>query len=106
MGKDPIAFRLELLERAKTKLAGEKNDYQPERYARVLELVWKKSNWDKVDSSVHRGESAYFVVIPTHPGFLGTVTYEGKPKMEKVTSAVNGGIVANPDAARNRGEGP
>src|SRR5882757_4125110 len=35
-GKDPIAFRLGLLERAKANPVGEKNDYEPDRYAGVL----------------------------------------------------------------------
>ncbi|WP_339901759.1 molybdopterin cofactor-binding domain-containing protein, partial [uncultured Cyclobacterium sp.] len=43
MGKDPIAFRLELLKRAETNPVGENNDYDPKRYAGVLELVRDKS---------------------------------------------------------------
>src|SRR5678809_793855 len=54
-GKDPIAFRLELLERAKTNPVGEKNDYDPERYAGVLKLVREKSNWPTSKPGVHRG---------------------------------------------------
>ena len=45
MDKDPIEFRLELLKRAKENPVGERNDYDAERYAGVLELVKEKSNW-------------------------------------------------------------
>ncbi|MFN7120268.1 MAG: molybdopterin cofactor-binding domain-containing protein, partial [Saprospiraceae bacterium] len=45
MGKDPIEFRLELLNRAKNKPVGKDNDYDAARYAGVLELVREKSGW-------------------------------------------------------------
>ena len=38
-GKDPIEFRLQLLERAKNDPVGEDNAYEADRYAGVLELV-------------------------------------------------------------------
>lgn len=46
-GKDPIEFRLELLDRARKKPVGERNDYNADRYAGVLELVREKSGWGK-----------------------------------------------------------
>lgn len=46
-GKDPIDFRLELLERAKNNPVGKDNDYDPERYAGVLKLVKEKSKWNE-----------------------------------------------------------
>ena len=60
MGKDPIAFRLELLERARTNPVGERNDYDAARYAGVLELVREKSGWGEALPGVHRGVAAYF----------------------------------------------
>jgi len=59
-GKDPIAFRLELLDRAKTNPVGKNNDYDPARYAEVLKLVREKSNWPSSKPDVHRGVAAYF----------------------------------------------
>src|SRR5690606_41468370 len=58
--KDPIEFRLELLERAKKNPVGEQNDYDPGRYAGVLELVRNKAGWSKNSNNLHRGVSAYF----------------------------------------------
>lgn len=105
MGKDPIEFRLELLKRAETNPVGENNDYDPKRYAGVLKLVREKSNWNSPPAGVHRGVSAYFC----HNSYVAEVLdlkMEGStPKVENVYAAVDCGIVVNPDAAANMGEG-
>lgn len=105
VGKDPIAFRLELLERATSNPVGEKNDYDPGRYAGVLELVREKSNWSNPPKNIHRGVAAYFC----HNSYVAQVVdltiQDGKPVVEKVCSAVDCGIVVNPDAAKNLVEG-
>jgi isoquinoline 1-oxidoreductase subunit beta len=106
MGKDPIAFRLELLERAKTNPVGEKNDYEAARYAGVLELVREKSGWGKNDTAgLHRGVSAYFCHNSYVAQILDMSVAEGKPVIEKVHCAVDCGIVVNPIAATNLTEG-
>ena len=105
LGKDPIAFRLELLKRAETNPVGERNDYDAKRYAGVLELVRDKSNWNTPAAGVHRGVSAYFC----HNSYVAEVVdikiVDSKPVVEKVYAAVDCGIVVNPDAATNMGEG-
>jgi isoquinoline 1-oxidoreductase beta subunit len=58
-GKDPIDFRLELLDRAMTNPVG-KNNYDAGRYAGVLKLVKEKSNWGTVPPNTHRGVAAFF----------------------------------------------
>lgn len=105
MGKDPIEFRLELLERAKTNPVGEENDYEPERYAGVLELVREKSNWNSSETGVHRGVSAYFCHNSYVAQVLDLVMENQTPVIKKVVAAVDCGIVVNPDAAINMGEG-
>src|SRR5690606_23489048 len=60
MGQDPIQFRLDLLKRAKNDPVGENNDYDPDRYAGVLELVREKSGWDNSSSTSSRGVAAYY----------------------------------------------
>jgi len=105
MGKDPIEFRLELLDRAKKNPVGSNNDYDAERYAGVLKLVKEKSNWGSSTPGIHRGVSAYFC----HNSYVAEVLdirMEGKnPIVENVVAAVDCGIVVNPDAAANMGEG-
>lgn len=105
MGKDPIDFRLELLERAKNNPVGERNDYDAERYAGVLELVREKSGWGQEQANVHRGVSAYFCHNSYAAQVLDMTVENGKPVIQKVHCAVDCGIVVNPDAASNLAEG-
>ncbi|HLO82101.1 MAG TPA: molybdopterin cofactor-binding domain-containing protein [Chitinophagaceae bacterium] len=105
MGKDPIDFRLELLNRAKTNPVGKDNDYDPARYAGVLELVREKSKWKEAQSNVHRGVSAYFCHNSYVAEVLEIVIQNNKPVVQKVYAAVDCGVVVNPDAAANMGEG-
>ncbi len=104
-GKDPIEFRLELLERAKNKPVGEKNDYEADRYAGVLQLVKTKSNWGESQTGVYRGVSAYFCHDTYVAHVIDLVMENGKPKVQKVHCAVDCGIVVNPIAATNLVEG-
>ena len=104
-GKDPIEFRLELLKRASSNPVGTGNDYDPARYAGVLELVNAKSNWGQEKSGVYRGVSAYFCHNSYAAQVLDLVMENGKPRVEKVTCAIDCGIVVNPDAASNLTEG-
>jgi len=105
MGKDPIEFRLELLKRAEMNPVGENNDYDPKRYAGVLELVKEKSNWANAKAGIHRGVSAYFC----HNSYVAEVVdisiKDRQPVVENVYAAVDCGIVVNPDSAANMGEG-
>ena len=104
-GKDPIDFRLELLKRAQENPVGENNDYEAERYVGVLELVREKSGWGNESSSLHRGVSAYFCHNSYVAQVLDMVMENGKPVIDKVTAAIDCGIVVNPDAAANMAEG-
>ncbi len=104
-GKDPIDFRLELLEKVKNNPVGENNDYDPERLAGVLKLVREKSNWANNDPGVHRGVSAYFCHNSYAAHVLDMVMEDGQPKVTKVVCAIDCGIVINPDAAANMAEG-
>lgn len=104
-GKDPIEFRLELLERAKTNPVGEKNDYDPDRYAGVLKLVKEKSKWGESTAGVSRGVAAYFCHNTYVAEVLDIVMENNKPVVKNVVAAVDCGIVINPDAAANMGEG-
>lgn len=104
-GKDPIDFRLELLERAKKNPVGSHNDYDADRYAGVLKLVKEKSKWGNGSGKLHRGVSAYFchntyVAIVLEMELVGVT-----PIIHKVYAGVDCGVVINPDAARNMGEG-
>jgi isoquinoline 1-oxidoreductase beta subunit len=106
MGKDPIAFRLELLNRARTRPVGERNDYDAARFAGVLELVREKSGWDKgAAPGVHRGVAAYFCHNSYAAHVLDVTVQNGAPVIQRVCCALDCGIVVNPDAAMNMAEG-
>lgn len=104
-GKDPFDFRLELLDRASKNPVGENNDYEADRYAGVLKLVREKSNWENKDPDVHRGISAYFCHNSYAAQVLDMVIKNGQPIVQKVTCALDCGIVVNPDGAANMAEG-
>ena len=105
MGKDPIAFRLELFDRAIKDPVGENNDYDAERYAGVLKLVKEKSGWGQDMPGVHRGVSAYFCHNSYVAQIVDVVMMNEKPMVKKVWCAVDCGIVVNPGAALNQIEG-
>ncbi len=106
MGKDPIEFRLDLLKRAKTNPVGKGNDYDADRYAGVLELVRDKSGWVKgKKSGVSKGVAAYFCHNSYAAHVIELSVKKGKTVVEKVTSAIDCGIIVNPLAAANMVEG-
>lgn len=104
-GKDPIDFRLSLFDRAINDPVGERNDYDPERYAGVLKLVKEKSGWGEEMAGVHRGVSAYFCHNSYVAQVVDVVMENDKPKIQKVWCAVDCGIVVNPEGALNQIEG-
>ncbi len=104
-GKDPIAFRLELLERNIQNPVGKENDYDASRFAGVLKLVREKSGWGNAQPKIYRGVSAYFC-HNTYVALVLDLTLEnGKPVIPRVCCAIDCGIVVNPDAAINMTEG-
>ncbi|WP_338871193.1 molybdopterin cofactor-binding domain-containing protein [Spirosoma sp. SC4-14] len=106
IGKDPIEFRLELLKRAKENPVGKNNEYDADRYAGVLTLVRDKSNWNKVgNEKYHRGVAAYFCHNSYAAHVVDMVSRDGEPYVERVFSAMDCGIVVNPDAAKNMVQG-
>lgn len=104
-GKDPIEFRLQLLERAKSNPVGSNNDYDPDRYAGVLKLVKEKSKWNEPHANVHRGVAAYFCHNTYVAEVLDLEIQNNQPLIHNVYAAVDCGIVVNPDSATNMGEG-
>ncbi len=105
VGKDPIDFRLELLKKAKENPVGERNDYDADRYAGVLKLVKNKSNWGQMQAGISRGVSAYFCHNSYAAQVLDLKIENNQVQVEKVTQAIDCGILVNPDAAKNLCEG-
>jgi isoquinoline 1-oxidoreductase subunit beta len=105
VGKDPIAFRLELLERVMKNPVGKDHDYDASRYAEVLKLVREKSAWGKVQTGISRGLAIYYCHNTYAAQVLDLKIEKGKLVIPRVCCAIDCGIVVNPDAATNLTEG-
>lgn len=104
-GKDPIDFRLELLEKAKRNPVGKNNEYEADRLAGVLKLVRAKSGWDQLKKTSNLGVSAYFCHDTYAAIVIDTAIVEGQLQLNKVVCAIDCGIVVNPDGAKNLAQG-
>jgi isoquinoline 1-oxidoreductase beta subunit len=106
MGKDPFDLRLELLKRAEESPVGKNNEYDAKRYAGVLKLLREKSGWGKPEhKDKKRGVAAYFCHASYAGHVVDMVMRDGQPYVEQVFSAVDCGVVVNPDAAINMVQG-
>jgi isoquinoline 1-oxidoreductase subunit beta len=104
-GKDPIDFRLELLDRAKNNPVGKDNNYDAGRYAGVLKLVREKANWGTTQPGTIRGVASFFCMNSYVAQVIDIQLKDGKLTIPRVSCAVDCGIVVNPDAATNLTEG-
>ena len=104
-GKDPFDFRLELLKRAQVNPVGKNNEYEADRFIKVLELLREKSQWDSKKKTKHVGLSAYFCHDSYAAHVLELRMQDATPIIENVCCVVDCGIVINPDAAKNLSEG-
>jgi isoquinoline 1-oxidoreductase beta subunit len=105
-GKDPIDFRLGLLKRAKENPVGKNNEYDADRYTGVLNLLKEKSGWNNPENKKYsRGVAAYFCHNSYAAHVVDVVKKDGQPYIERVFSAVDCGVVVNPDAAINMVQG-
>lgn len=96
-GKDPIQFRLEMLEKAKTSPVGDIK-YDIDRMIAVTRLAAEKSNWGK-KKGVHQGFSVYYSHL-SYVAQVGEVVIEnGKPVLKNIVAAVDCGIVINKSGA-------
>jgi len=101
---DPIQLRLDLLKNVKDG-EDESIDYSAERMTNTIQLAVEKSNWGNSQNGVYQGFSAYYS-HNTHVAEVVDITMKnGQPYVEKVTVAVDCGIVVNPTGAKNQIEG-
>jgi len=106
IGKDPIDYRIELLKKAKATPVGKNNEYDADRYIGVLELVKEKSNWNSAENkNKKRGVAAYFCHNSYAAHVVDVTIKNGQPVVENVVSAMDCGVVVNPEGAKNMVEG-
>jgi isoquinoline 1-oxidoreductase beta subunit len=96
-GKDPIQFRLDLLDRAKKKPVGEIT-YDIDRMKGVIQLASDKFGWGKKEG-LSQGFSVYF----SHRSYVAQVAEvsmkQNNPVLEKIYAATDCGVVVNPTGA-------
>lgn len=102
--KDPVAFRLELLKKAKEQPVG-RLAYDPDKFISVIELVAKMCNWGKTPSNTYRGFSTWFSFNSYVAQVVEIQMLKGKPRIAKVYCAVHCGKVVNVSGAENQVQG-
>lgn len=98
LGKDPVAFNLELLEQAKKNPVG-KVGYDPDRFAGVIRKVAEMANWGHPKENVYQGFAAHFSFSTYVAEVAELIRQDGKLKVSKVYCAVDCGIVVNVSGA-------
>ncbi|WP_089320332.1 xanthine dehydrogenase family protein molybdopterin-binding subunit [Pontibacter ummariensis] len=102
-GKDPVQFRLALLEKAKKAPVGEIK-YDIDRMKGVIELAAEKSGWGK-KKGVAQGFSVYF----SHRSYVAQVgeveLKNGAPVVKKIYAAADCGQVINLSGANQQVKG-
>nr|WP_321221954.1 molybdopterin cofactor-binding domain-containing protein [uncultured Psychroserpens sp.] len=101
---DPIQLRLDLLDKV---IDGEDPNiqYSAKRMIDAIKLAAEKSNWRNTKEGVHQGFAAYYSHNTHVAEVVDIVLKNGLPMVEKVTVAVDCGIVVNPTGAKNQIEG-
>lgn len=102
--KDPVAFRLELFEKAKQQPVG-KIGYEPDKFKSVIDLVAKMCNWGTTAKGVYRGFATWFSFGSYVAEVVEVKMVDDLPKIVKVYCAVNCGRVINLSGAENQVQG-
>ncbi len=106
MKKDPVALRLEMIEKAKSQPVG-KPGYEPDKYKSVIDQVTQMSGWGKQKkANVYQGFASHFS-FATYAAHVAEVTKSanGSLRVTKVYCAVNCGRVVNQSGAEGQVEG-
>lgn len=102
--RDPVEFRLSLLEKAKANPVGGELGYDADRMIGVIKTAAEKSNWGK-NPNVSQGFSVYF----SHRTYVAQVAdiemENGSPVLKKITAATDCGMVINPTGANHQVRG-
>lgn len=104
-GKDPVSFRLDLLDKAYAKSQSDKEfelDYEPLKFKGVIEDVVKHSDFGRANK--FQGLSAYYS-HNTYVAEVADIDKSNPSKIEKIHCSIDCGIVINPKGAINQAQG-
>lgn len=103
-GKDPVQFRLELLQKVRQQKVGKIN-YEIDRMETVIKEVAAKAGWGAPKAGVSQGFSVYF----SHNSYVAQVAEvvmkEGKPVVQKIYAMSDCGQVINMSGALQQVKG-
>lgn len=99
-GKDPVAFRLDLLQNAKSNPVGDIR-YNIDRMIGVIKLAAEKSSWGK-NKNVSQGFSVYFSHASYVAQVADVVMQGGMPVVKKIYAVADCGQVVNLGGARQQ----
>lgn len=98
--KDPVKFRMELLDKAKTSPVGAIK-YDIDRMKGVIQLAAEKAGWG-TKKNLAQGFSVYF----SHRSYVAQVAEiemkKGKPSLKKIYAAADCGVVVNMSGAKQQ----
>jgi len=101
LDQDPVQLRLDLLDNV-DEGADERIQYSASRMKEVIKLAAEKGGWNNTPEGIYKGFSAYYS-HNTHVAEVAEISLQnGMPKVERVTAAVDCGIVVNPTGANNQ----
>jgi isoquinoline 1-oxidoreductase beta subunit len=109
-GKDPVAFRLEILGTGNHMLPFRDHGgpaYSTARLRKVIEMAAAKAGWNKpAAKGIHRGFAAHFM-FGAYVAMVVEVSMKGPKeyKVERVVSATDCGLIINRSGAANQIEG-
>lgn len=106
IGKDPVAFRLEMLEQAKNNPIGKLN-YNPDRFAAVIKKAAEVAEWGKKKAgNIFQGFAAHFS-FETYVAEVAELVKQadGKLKLKKIYCVADCGTVVNLSGAETQLEG-
>lgn len=105
IGKDPVRFRLDLLQEAR-KMPADLVKFDIDRYQKVIEIVAAMSGWGQPKpSGVFQGIGVHYSFNAYAAQVVELSVTKGKIKIHKVYCAADCGLVINPNSAKNQIEG-
>ncbi len=105
INKDPVQFRLDLLEEAR-KMPADLVKFDIDRYKKVIETVAELSGWGKPKpAGIFQGIGVHYSFNAYAAQVVDISVTKGKIKIHKVYCAADCGLVINPNSARNQVEG-
>ncbi|OIN60958.1 xanthine dehydrogenase family protein molybdopterin-binding subunit [Arsenicibacter rosenii] len=104
-GKDPVQFRLDLLDKAKASPTGAIK-YDIDRMIAVIKLAAEKAGWGQKKGADGKAVAQGFSVYFSHNSYVAqvgeVVMQKGKPVLQKIYAAADCGIIINQSGARQQ----